>query len=712
MTNNTSTYNETIRGNLPVGISYDSTRFRYFVNGKPFHNYTNAYWYWRYLIKFSWTGGGDYSANGYNPTLVADMANDTFWNGGETPLDEMSFDDIFTTSRLGLGTMTDSDGLLKWAPHNLLTYSNDFSDAAWTKTRASITADAVSYGAISLDKLVESTDGSSHFIQQAFSTVSGVEYTFKVVAKRAERSIRLQMPLAAFGSNIILEVDLTDLSIGAATTAVDYGVVDKGDGFYEVSCTATATASTSALHLILLYNDATGSAFYTGDGASGLYVGAAHFYRSDLGGMVNNPDRGDSYVPTTSAAVYLPRRHNHKYDGSAWVDAGTLIETEARTQLLHTTNTLVTQSHTVTAVPHTLHFTGTGTVTLSGASTAGPLVGTGTGEENRVSLTFTPTAASLTLTVTGTVTDAQLEVGSTPSSYIPNLAGSGTVNRAADSPLTVAGADVPWPTPTVIGGELVTNGTFDTDSDWTKGASWTISGGVASASDGSASSLIQTLSTTTGKLYAVTFTISNGSGSWFLGVRLGDATNQYAFTAEGTKTVYLVDKGDHILRFADGVSGSFGIDNISVKEINPLAVCIQMEGDMTYADTGATEAVFYRWYIDNSNRIVADLRASGAATGKPYFFQVASGTLDDADSSIDAYSPGINVPFNIASRHGSTFINGAVDGTALTEDTTPVALPDLSSTDLEIAYDFMGNVKQVRIWAVDIGDTGLEASTS
>jgi len=37
-------------------------------------------------------------------------------------------------------------------------------------------------------------------------------------------------------------------------------------------------------------------------------VYGAHLYRSDLGGMVDNPDRGDSYVPTTSAAVYMPRR--------------------------------------------------------------------------------------------------------------------------------------------------------------------------------------------------------------------------------------------------------------------------------------------------------------------------------------------------------------------------------------------------------------------
>jgi len=86
-----------------------------------------------------------------------------------------------------------------------------------------------------------------------------------------------------------------------------------------------------------------------------------------------------------------------------------------RRNLLLATDTLATQSLTVTAVAHTLAFTGTGTVTLSGASIAGPLIGTGAG--NRVSLTFTPTAASLTLTVVGSVTLGQLELGSTATAY-------------------------------------------------------------------------------------------------------------------------------------------------------------------------------------------------------------------------------------------------------------------------------------------------------
>ncbi len=134
---------------------------------------------------------------------------------------------------------------------------------------------------------------------------------------------------------------------------------------------------------------------------------------------------------------------------------------------------------------------------------------------------------------------------------------------------------------------------------------------------------------------------------------------------------------------------------------------------MTYADEGVeTEVIWTRWRLDGNNQIFQFLDTIGAASGLATFRSAEGGLFIDVESDDDTYSPGINVPFNIASRHGSTFINGAVDGTALTANTTPVALPDLSSTDLEIAYDFMGNVKQVRIWAVDIGDTGIAEASS
>ena len=78
--------------------------------------------------------------------------------------------------------------------------------------------------------------------------------------------------------------------------------------------------------------------------------------------------------------------------------------------------TLTTQTRTVTAVAHTLSFYGTGSIVLSGVHIA---TLTGTGANDRVTLTFTPTAGSLILTVAGTVTNAQLEAGSNATSYIP-----------------------------------------------------------------------------------------------------------------------------------------------------------------------------------------------------------------------------------------------------------------------------------------------------
>ena len=91
------------------------------------------------------------------------------------------------------------------------------------------------------------------------------------------------------------------------------------------------------------------------------------------------------------------------------------VPASGRRNILVGTATLATQTRVVTAAQHTLSFRGTGTVTLTGASISGPLVGTGA--DDIVLLTFTPTAGNLTLTVLGTVNDAQLELGAVRTAY-------------------------------------------------------------------------------------------------------------------------------------------------------------------------------------------------------------------------------------------------------------------------------------------------------
>jgi hypothetical protein len=130
------------------------------------------------------------------------------------------------------------------------------------------------------------------------------------------------------------------------------------------------------------------------------------------------------------------------------------------------------------------------------------------------------------------------------------------------------------------------------------------------------------------------------------------------------------------------------------------ALSFQMEGLMT-----GESSTFANWTLDANNGIQITSGASDFT-----FTQEAAGVVDSVTGG--SYTSGVNTPFNIASRHGSTFVNGAVDGTALTADTTPTALPDLSATTFDLAPTFNGFVKLFRVWADDIGDTGIaEAST-
>ena len=154
------------------------------------------------------------------------------------------------------------------------------------------------------------------------------------------------------------------------------------------------------------------------------------FTRASSGTFVGS----DGLIKT--ATTNEPRFDHNPTTGES---LGLLVE-EARTNVLLNSATLSTQSVTVAAAANTLSFYGTGTVTLTGVSTAGPLVGTGA--NNRVSLTFTPTVGVLILTVSGSVTNAQLEAGAFPTSYIPTVAATAT--RAADVASITGTNFSPW----------------------------------------------------------------------------------------------------------------------------------------------------------------------------------------------------------------------------------------------------------------------------
>ena len=131
----------------------------------------------------------------------------------------------------------------------------------------------------------------------------------------------------------------------------------------------------------------------------------------------NSIARGiNKYGQLASADVGIPRETSQ----------GWMIEGDS-TNLLLNSDTLSTQSISVSSQPHVLSFYGTGTVTLSGVYT-GSLVGTGTND--RVTLAFTPATGSLTVTVSGTVEYAQIEQSLFATSYITSAGTAG--ERLAD----------------------------------------------------------------------------------------------------------------------------------------------------------------------------------------------------------------------------------------------------------------------------------------
>jgi hypothetical protein len=122
-----------------------------------------------------------------------------------------------------------------------------------------------------------------------------------------------------------------------------------------------------------------------------------------------------------------------------------------------------------------------------------------------------------------------------------------------------------------LGDELITNGGFDTDSDWTKNTGWSISGGVAS-SDGSqseSSSLVQINTFDTSTLitdfYLIRYTVTVNTGT----VSFGSGGLVQSHTSSGT--YYMIGSpqtGSGNTNFTATSSFTGTVDNVSVRKIN------------------------------------------------------------------------------------------------------------------------------------------------
>jgi hypothetical protein len=228
--------------------------------------------------------GGALTVGGATTLAAATMASATVTNaveaGGGAVAEQLVVDN-FTAS---------SSAVLRGGSTNLFTRSEEFNDAAWEKTRSSITANTIVApdGTLTGDKLVEDTTATNtHNVRQNFTVAVGT-YTYSVFAKAGERTI---LQTTRLNTNIDLINHSFNLTTGVAT-GTGASMISVGNGWYR--CVGVITVNTAASTGVLFNLNNGSTTTYTGDGYSGLFF---------WGAQLNTGAVPVAYLQTVATAV-------------------------------------------------------------------------------------------------------------------------------------------------------------------------------------------------------------------------------------------------------------------------------------------------------------------------------------------------------------------------------------------------------------------------
>jgi len=179
--------------------------------------------------------------------------------------------------------------LLENSATNLVQYSEDFSNAAWSKSNSSITSNSVISpdGSLNASKLVENTSNSAHRIFNGSGLSVSGNVSMSVFAKKGGRNfIRLT------NNNLVgAFFDLNNGVVLGVSSGITAKIEDFGNDWYRCSITQTGVANERLI--VYLSNNGIDTS-YQGDGVSGVYL---------WGAMLEEGSFPTSYIKTTSAAV-------------------------------------------------------------------------------------------------------------------------------------------------------------------------------------------------------------------------------------------------------------------------------------------------------------------------------------------------------------------------------------------------------------------------
>lgn len=278
---------------------------------------------------------------------------------------------------------------------NLLGYTQEFDNPAWTKTNATVTANATTApdGSMTADKLVESATTAGFNVQRVTAgTVNTSAYTFSLYAKASERSeVRLRVVEGStFGRASLCFFDLAAGTAGSVSNNAgavgSASIINLGNGWYR--CSISVTLGGTDTSILTQANLASGgNTTYTGDGTSGIFIWGAQLSDSaSLDQYVYNPGAAPS-----AAAYYGPR---FDYDPVTLAPKGLLIE-EQRTNSIRNN----TMQGAVAGTPGTLPTNWDGIGNAQGLTRT--ILGVGT--ESGVTYIDIRWQGTLTSTLSGTI---------------------------------------------------------------------------------------------------------------------------------------------------------------------------------------------------------------------------------------------------------------------------------------------------------------------
>jgi hypothetical protein len=196
---------------------------------------------------------------------------------------------------------------------NLVTYSEQFDNASWLKTRTAVTANTTTApnGTLTADTLTGVDTGGKYVIQQS-SIISGSRYSVSIYAKKNTNNfIQLFAATATFGPNAYANFDLNNGvvgTVGAAATAI---IEDAGNGWYRCIVTATSTVTTTANAIVVsLITSATSPPDEINTLTTSVFL---------WGAQLEAGTYPTTYIPTTNATVTRNADSASRTGVSSWI---------------------------------------------------------------------------------------------------------------------------------------------------------------------------------------------------------------------------------------------------------------------------------------------------------------------------------------------------------------------------------------------------------